>query len=758
MNTTTSAAANARVPLRARPPELDSGFDAPEISPGALARRANWIGWRLRLLVAAALLGCVGLFALAHALAALPHVDASWRADGAGRIMLAHTEDPLLRPLEGRALIGIVGAGASISLTDALALQRSARWIADDAERARYIALHEQLAAAFAQPVLRLLFANGELLEVRPLAQGYASLGALYWLLCATALLLYLVSMVALLVRPRAPSPLYAVMAWCQTGSLLFMAVEASQQLNLPSGFAPWEAQLRMALDLATGAAAVHAVALHPTRLPPARSVAWLAWGGSGALLALSLSGTLNNVWWHTQLAVIACGVLAMTLLTWSYRLEPHPFAVLLRRFGGVAIGSLTVLTIAVAASAERPLLQQGIAGGGAVIWYVLFAALLLFVPFLARSQQLMREFSLLAAISTVATSLDLLFVAVFSLGPFASLSLALFIALGAYAGARQWLLNRLLGSSVLTTERMFEQLYRIARDVELHPQHAPEQLSRLLRELFEPLEVRTIERPVSRTRILAQGSTLVVPVPDLAGAEAGERSVRAVLLRYARRGRHLFTREDARLTDRVVEQLGRAIAFDQAVERGRSEERARLAQDLHDDIGARLLTLMYKATTPEMEDYVRHTLQDLKTLTRGLAAPSHPLSHAAAEWKADLVQRLSVAHIELAWSLHYDDDLLLSVVQWSALTRVLRELVSNAIAHAQATRLAIDFNLQRDRLELLVSDNGIGRTPRVWAHGLGLGGVRKRVKQLGGEVEWIELAPRGIACRVSIRGLSKRR
>jgi hypothetical protein len=35
---------------------------------------------------------------------------------------------------------------------------------------------------------------------------------------------------------------------------------------------------------------------------------------------------------------------------------------------------------------------------------------------------------------------------------------------------------------------------------------------------------------------------------------------------------------------------------------------------------------------------------------------------------------------------------------------------------------------------------------------------VRKRVKQLGGEVEWIELAPRGIACKVSIRGLSKRR
>ena len=67
-------------------------------------------------------------------------------------------------------------------------------------------------------------------------------------------------------------------------------------------------------------------------------------------------------------------------------------------------------------------------------------------------------------------------------------------------------------------------------------------------------------------------------------------------MLRFAERGKRMFSRDDARLTDRVVEQLRRAVAYDKAVERGRSEERARIAQDLHDDIGARLLTLMYKA------------------------------------------------------------------------------------------------------------------------------------------------------------------
>ena len=100
---------------------------------------------------------------------------------------------------------------------------------------------------------------------------------------------------------------------------------------------------------------------------------------------------------------------------------------------------------------------------------------------------------------------------------------------------------------------------------------------------------------------------------------------------------------------------------------------------------------------------------------------------------------------------------MMLTVVQWSALTRVLRELVSNAISHAQATRVSIELRLENDQLDLMVSDNGIGRNPQAWSHGLGLGGVRKRVKQLGGEVEWVELAPQGIGCRVRIRDLSQR-
>jgi signal transduction histidine kinase len=409
-------------------------------------------------------------------------------------------------------------------------------------------------------------------------------------------------------------------------------------------------------------------------------------------------------------------------------------------------------VSTAAALASRPPFAASAVAGGAAVTWHLFLASLLLLTPLLTRRRQVLREFALLAGASTVATSLDLLFVAVFSLSAFTSLALAVFIGIGLYAAARQWVLNHLIGSSVLTTERTFEHLYRAARAVQAQPRRFPHLLAELLRELFEPLEVQRTDRGPARARVVGGGAALVVPVHDGAEAPRGAEATRAALvLRFARRGQRLFTIEDARLAERLVDQLRRAVAYDAAVERGRFEERQRIAQDLHDDIGARLLTLMYQAPTREMEDYIRHTLLDLKTLTRGLAASEHRFSHAAAEWKADISHRLTVAQVELGWAFDIDHDHALSVVQWSALTRVLRELVSNALYHGHASHVDVGFRLRGPLLVLQVADDGEGRTPEGWSHGLGLGGVRKRVKLLGGEVAWRENGERGIVCTVRV-------
>lgn len=726
-------------------------WNAFDRSLGRKSAMSRWLGWRLRGLVAAVLLGCLGVFFLAYWLAAQPTLGAAWRATGNGQIELNLAHDSILKAAQGKTLVGLAGPDGRVVPVDALVLQRSARWLIDDVEATRYLGQQRQLGQLLQHDTVQLHFSDHTQLELRPQPRGLMGLGLLFWLLCALALVLFGVALAVLLARPGHRNGVYALMAVCQALNLVFIAAESTLDFAWPPGLAHWDLYVRLALDVVTAGATVHATALYPHRMPHARWWLAAAWTAVGLLVLLGALDWLPGTWWWCQLGAAALSGTAMVLLTWSHRIEPHPFALVLRRFGFIALGTWVLLSVAVAMADGQPGIQQNISIVGSMIWYVFFASLLLLIPFLSKSQQVMREFSLLAAITTVGTSLDLLFVAAFSLGQVTSVTLALFVSLGLYVGARQWLLDRLMGSSVVTTERMFEQLYKIAREVEARPDRTASLLTRLLRELFEPLEILVVDKLTSGSRVVADGSTLVVPVPNMVNPQPTAPTMGSIVIRFAHRGRKVFTAEDARLTDRIFEQLRRAVAFDKAVEQGRSEERTRLAQDLHDDIGARLLTLMYQAQTPEMEDYIRHTLQDLKTLTRGLAAQNHHLSDAAAEWKADLVHRLQAAECDLVWNVGFDRNVPLGVVQWSALTRVLRELGNNAIAHARATRVDVAMTLQGDRFELVVRDNGIGRDPASWSHGLGLGGIRKRIKQLGGEVEWREVAPQGIECRVTV-------
>jgi len=733
-------------------PEVAQDAQWLEPSSSGLVGPTPRIGWRRRALLVAAVIGCLTVFLLARVMANNPHVAAEWRTVTDGRLELVFSPLTMLKDHLGSELTAIAGPDGHAVPFDAIALTHSNRWTSDDATRAKLDAARAAAAAALHAGEVILIFKDGSQVSVPVRPRGYAALGSMFWLMCAFAMVLYLVGWIVPLVQPQGRNLLYSVMAHAQAAQLLLSAVASVPGLALPPLLVPSEPVLRTLLDAMTGAAIVTACAWHPTRLPGRQLMAAAVWGATLAYGLCALQPNFSNAWWWSQGLLLGEGVVCIGVLSLSYRLSPHPFAVVMRRFSVVTVCTLALLSLAVSLMPHMPADAQPIASAGPVIWSVFFASVVLLIPFIARSQHVMREFAMLAGISTVATSVDLLFVAVFSFSQFTSLTLSLFLALGAYAAIRQWLVAQMMGARALTTERMFEHLYRIAREVEARPERAGERMTELLRNVFEPLEtVRTGGRG-KQSRIAGNGAVLLVPMPNLVESPTVDGMV---ALRFAERGKRLFTPEDARLADRIVEQLMRALAHDRAVERGRSEERARIAQDLHDDIGARLLTLMYKSQSKEMEDYVRHTLQDLKTLTRGLAAKNHPLTLAAAEWKTDITQRLAAARCELSWDTSFDQDLTLSMVQWSSLTRILRELVSNVISHSQASQVAIECKLREGVFSIQMLDDGVGREPAKWSHGLGLGGIRKRVKLMGGSVEWREREPRGIACHVLIPQLT---
>jgi signal transduction histidine kinase len=718
------------------------------------------MGWRRLLLLPLALLASLGVVLLARTLAQAPDVDARWRLDASGHLQLLASDNPALRPAIGHSLDAIVAPGLAPLPIDGRRVVVSSRWVAGDEERAAVVRQQRQTARVMqAEGPLRLSFTDGAIASVTPRPRGYGSLGITFWLLCGLGLGLQLVGAVVVLVRPDSRNGLYAIMAQAQALQLVLAAADAVPGLGTLSLLSGHEPTVRMALDVVTCAALLHATLLYPTPLPRRRPMTSITWAVCAAFCIGALRFDLLEAWWWTQAISLSTGLLVIGLLGWSYRITPHPYATVMRRLSIVTVTSLALVTIVVALNNRMPGELQSLVTAVPVIWTVFFASLLLMSPFLARSQHMMREFAMLAGVSTLATSVDLLFVAVFSFNQFASITTSLFVALGVYAASRQWLLDQMIGARAVTTERLFEHLLRIARKVEQQPERAADWQLELFHAVFQPLVARHEPGHATTTRWIDGGASLLVPLasdpptdpPSTLFDAEPHNEPRLIVLRFAERGKRLFTADDARLADRIVEQLRRAVAHDRALEQGRSEERGRIAQDLHDDIGARLLTLMYKAPNKEMEDYVRHTLQDLKTLTRGLAATTHLLSNAAGEWKADIAQRLAPTGCELDWSFTLDAEVQLNVVQWSGLTRILRELVSNIIAHAHAKRTSIHADLREGTLYLTVIDDGVGGTPKEWSTGLGLGGIRKRVRMLGGQITWLQNTPTGVRCEVSV-------
>lgn len=164
--------------------------------------------------------------------------------------------------------------------------------------------------------------------------------------------------------------------------------------------------------------------------------------------------------------------------------------------------------------------------------------------------------------------------------------------------------------------------------------------------------------------------------------------------------------------------------------------ERERIYNDLHDDLGAKLLELVYCAESPAQADRARAVLQDLRdVVTRSRGAPG-TLLEALAEIRAEAAQRLRAAGIDLAWEAADAPDPALERPHAVHLYRIVREAISNVIRHAHATRLRVRVRCAGPTLQLELTDDG-GGTLDAARPGSGMKAMRERAAQIAGEIRW---------------------
>ena len=170
-----------------------------------------------------------------------------------------------------------------------------------------------------------------------------------------------------------------------------------------------------------------------------------------------------------------------------------------------------------------------------------------------------------------------------------------------------------------------------------------------------------------------------------------------------------------------------------------RLDEQRRLASDLSDDLGPSLMALVQAGQTGTAPDRIatlaRKALQDMRLSVRGLTAPAATAQEVLADWRAECVEALAGAAIEVEWDVaEPPEGTQLPARSQVQLTRILREAVANVIRHSGAKRCWVRIRFVAGALRLEVSDDGHGlASPSAARSGLGLAQVERRARQLGG-------------------------
>src|SRR5690606_40376020 len=118
--------------------------------------------------------------------------------------------------------------------------------------------------------------------------------------------------------------------------------------------------------------------------------------------------------------------------------------------------------------------------------------------------------------------------------------------------------------------------------------------------------------------------------------------------LLYPWRGQRLFGSSHRALARQLVRLMRYVEVSRDAYERGGIEERRRIARDLHDDVGARLLSGLYKTDVTDTHRILREALADIRTIVSGLSSDQLPLAQIVAMLRHDNGERLAAAGNDL--------------------------------------------------------------------------------------------------------------
>jgi len=164
-------------------------------------------------------------------------------------------------------------------------------------------------------------------------------------------------------------------------------------------------------------------------------------------------------------------------------------------------------------------------------------------------------------------------------------------------------------------------------------------------------------------------------------------------------------SRNEAKRRQKLTENFSRNLISAQ------EEERIRVARELHDSVGQKLMLLTRQTKSignEKMETLAVDTLQELRSISRGL----HPAALERLGITAALVAMIN--EIDASTPILFTNDVdniddLLSKDSSLHVYRIFQEVLNNMVKHAEAKTASVSIKRNNDEIRMIIMDNGKG-------------------------------------------------
>ncbi|WP_379900459.1 ATP-binding protein [Lacinutrix gracilariae] len=223
--------------------------------------------------------------------------------------------------------------------------------------------------------------------------------------------------------------------------------------------------------------------------------------------------------------------------------------------------------------------------------------------------------------------------------------------------------------------------------------------------------------------------------------------SITAFLINKNTKRKQLLAEQEQEIQKQKVSTLlkEQELSSIDAMIAGQEKERQRIANDLHDDLGGLMATVklhfnsLKEKQSEDLFDRTNALLDQAYQKVRSIAHAKNSGVIAkqgllkAIHEMANKISALNKIQIEVAdhgLENRLENSLELTIF------RIIQELTTNIIKHAQATQATISLTNHEDSLNIMIEDNGIGFNQKnISKKGMGIHSIDKRVEHLEGKM-----------------------